>query len=910
METDIGVGFDGVREVFRTPQGAPDTVASTLLLAVAYAAGQHDELLSSDPESFLQSWEAKIDDRSQLPAETGAAATQAYNTAFTAAATEAARLAVKMVKATKGTFSLMGTVRNLPAVFAGNIELSGFPRLRKITPGGAITTARLRALASRVGVTFPDDADVSEEASVAWVWGLATLSRGITLKAAGWLQKAYASDQAAWDTAVQALGADGRFPVDYMTGQRVRMREAREERERLARNGGGFDATLTPVQAWDHVATSIVDDDMAREVAKAVSNATAAIHGISLDHATFDLRKVACGTALVAVLRHRNQAIACAPVMPATSSAEALQSIVAFFFKPRPEAALDAPLGTAPAGSTAPAGQQVLTLSPETLAALGAPRAPATTEAVDTGSNSIVLRSVATEKVVGSLKRPEFFAPCDITAFRTFEDELLSMQKLEDDEAGNGLLLERYRALPERARALVSVPVNPTDLGKNHCLNVLSVLADRITAIGDDLIIKGTVLGSERDHDTQREDDRERAKLVAKLRQGDVITAGPQICLADYKLASAYDFVQIPYLHGEVASDINGDWDATWFLWASVAETQIGQDCEVEAGVAAIVKMVRQTARSGRVPWTHQERTDYAAYALYLFRRDYRDWREHKANSEKPSLLRILESHDFKEHLRHAFDYANKPETRPNIEPYNRVIIGKVAPKKKRKMLTADEIVSTAQQAAADSAEKRGADSTPTPPPPKKPKPKTPPTKDKVRDAGGKEGSGKGRGGDRDGSGGGRGRGGGKGKSDKTQDEKPQWQRIEGGGSAWPDMEHRLSDEQCAIAQSKIDVSNDVDKGSCAYCFLGSNGCKHDKRVGVVGKGCHRSHSAPKGQEGSFCRALCKTVGLQGTLYLKNKLVWTKAPSSCPPATPTREPSPVRPEPDDDGSSDGDGNEN
>ena len=108
---------------------------------------------------------------------------------------------------------------------------------------------------------------------MAWVWGLATLSRGITLKAAGWLQKAYSSDQAAWDTAVQALGADGRFPVDYMTEQRERMREAREERERLARNGGGFDATLTPVQAWDHVATSIVDEDMAREVAKAVSNA-------------------------------------------------------------------------------------------------------------------------------------------------------------------------------------------------------------------------------------------------------------------------------------------------------------------------------------------------------------------------------------------------------------------------------------------------------------------------------------------------------------------------------------------------------------------------------------------------------------------------------------------------------------
>ena len=62
-----------------------------------------------------------------------------------------------------------------------------------------------------------------------------------------------------------------------------------------------------------------------------------------------------------------------------------------------------------------------------------------------------------------------------------------------------------------------------TDLGKNHCLNVLAMLADRVTAIGDDLIIKGKVLSKDRDHDTQRQDDRERARSVAKLRLGDAI---------------------------------------------------------------------------------------------------------------------------------------------------------------------------------------------------------------------------------------------------------------------------------------------------------------------------------------------------------------------------------------------------
>jgi len=72
-------------------------------------------------------------------------------------------------------------------------------------------------LAARVGVQFSDDNDVSEAASVEWVRSLAALSRGATSKTIGWLQKAHASSPAALDAAVQALDADGRFTVDYMS---------------------------------------------------------------------------------------------------------------------------------------------------------------------------------------------------------------------------------------------------------------------------------------------------------------------------------------------------------------------------------------------------------------------------------------------------------------------------------------------------------------------------------------------------------------------------------------------------------------------------------------------------------------------------------------------------------------------
>ena len=154
------------------------------------------------------------------------AATNTYNTAMASATTEAARLAIKVLKATSGVLSLVGKARNLPAIVTGEVSLSGFPRPKKLTATVAITTARLRGLAVRVGLGFLNDTELSETASVDWVWSLVVLSRGITLKAIGWLQKPHASSPAEWDATVQALGADGRFTVEYMTQQRQLMRDS------------------------------------------------------------------------------------------------------------------------------------------------------------------------------------------------------------------------------------------------------------------------------------------------------------------------------------------------------------------------------------------------------------------------------------------------------------------------------------------------------------------------------------------------------------------------------------------------------------------------------------------------------------------------------------------------------------
>ena len=79
------VGFGNIHELFATPENVGfDSLTTRGLLAVAYAAGEHEQMLSSGPECFLAKWESKAEARFIRPPKTGAAATNAYNTAMAA----------------------------------------------------------------------------------------------------------------------------------------------------------------------------------------------------------------------------------------------------------------------------------------------------------------------------------------------------------------------------------------------------------------------------------------------------------------------------------------------------------------------------------------------------------------------------------------------------------------------------------------------------------------------------------------------------------------------------------------------------------------------------------------------------------------------------------------------------------
>ena len=208
-------GFGNIDQLLETPENVGfNSLTARGLLAVAYAAGEHAQMLFSGPEYFLATWESKAEARSIRPPETGAAATNAYSTAMTATDSYAARVAVKVANATQGTMSLIGSVRNLPMVNGACLSLAIFPRLQKIAPRSTIQTSRLCELATRVGVVLPDDSNTTEGAREEWVWSLSMLTRSFSTKAVGFLAMAHAITPEAWSDAVAALGAGGRFQVD------------------------------------------------------------------------------------------------------------------------------------------------------------------------------------------------------------------------------------------------------------------------------------------------------------------------------------------------------------------------------------------------------------------------------------------------------------------------------------------------------------------------------------------------------------------------------------------------------------------------------------------------------------------------------------------------------------------------
>ena len=440
----------------------------------------------------------------------------------------------------------------------------------------------------------------------------------------------------------------------------------------------------------------IADAELAGRLAKALANATTGFHNIPMISAGFEVRKIALGTALLSVMRTRNHALAVVPKMPAADEDVAIQTLLGAAHG-RGTGGRDGGRGGNGDGAVAGGAGGTSTGTSGTGAAydgLGQDRARQSTND---------RRHAETTGVLRGRRRGRFPAARDGAAGTGGDRQSRHRHRVP---------AALYRALPSTARSLVEV--YPADLALNHCLNVLSALANRISAAGDDLIRKGTILPKYRESAEQRQQDRERAKPIAKLRQGDVISARLQICVVDHSLATAYDFLQIPYLIGKVASSINGDWDMTWYLRAEVTESQLGKECDIAAGVEHIARTVRQEARKGDVPWSDQQRADYGAVALFHFARDYWRWSERWPGAERPSLLRVLTSVEFPKCMVRAFDYANKPEMQPDFEPCGCVVLGKAQLKRKHGKITAAQLFAGESDDDVDGAA-----------------PSTPPAKDK-----------------------------------------------------------------------------------------------------------------------------------------------------------------------------------
>ena len=107
------------------------------------------------------------------------------------------------------------------------------------------------------------------------------------------------------------------------------------------------------------------------------------------------------------------------------------------------------------------------------------------------------------------------------------------------------------------------------------------------------------------------------------------------------------------------------------------------------------------------------------------------------------------------------------------------------------------------------------------------------------------------------------------------------------GGSGFPDNKfmarNDIDESLIVIIQAKLDQSNGIDKGACAWCLFAKNGCPKDKRVGLMGA-CGRAHMGPTDRKPAFCIAAAKTAGLEGPLYLNNKKFWTTSLSGHSPA--------------------------
>ena len=360
--TELDVDYALLAEALG-PAGAPvSEIHDATVVALAYVTGELAGALLGTVDDVLTKWEAAITARLSTPPATGAAAVGVRTAAESACTSDLERTAVRLVEEKDGVMELARGLRELPVVAAGAVNVSAFPRLRRLADAhGAVPTTKLRALATRLRLGLPADDDGSQEARSLWVWRLAELERSVTVRAFAWLAEARTQDQ--WHEAVAALEESGRFSAEWMTSARESKRAAAAAAAAARAAGSGWSGTIGPLAAIDRLIQPVVDAnpgvlDEPKAVVKQAAIATQLLHGIGLQGASYDTWRNAAGMALLSVMRRYNHGLDRLPVISATR-AEAISEIQQYCFP------LDGfPAAAAPEAMGRPAGAAPGTAAP------------------------------------------------------------------------------------------------------------------------------------------------------------------------------------------------------------------------------------------------------------------------------------------------------------------------------------------------------------------------------------------------------------------------------------------------------------------------------------------------------------------------------------------------------------------
>ena len=357
----LGMDYGMVAETFSTAAAPMATIAPLTLVVLAFVAGGLDQALAGRPDDLLATWEAATTARGAQAAG-GDAATNARAAAMASCTSEAERMAVRLVEAKDGVMQLVATLRELPLVQMNALNIQPFKRLARLADAhGAMPTASIRSLATRLGVGLPDDNDSSEVARAKWVWQLAVLERSVTTRALGYLKAAQADGK--WDETVAALDDTGRFIVPWMAAARAAKHATTTAAAAAAAAAGRGFENIPILDIFTHVTTALQPNDV-NALAKQFAYATAGVHGATLPGTQSDVWKNACGIALQRVMRERNHGLDKLPDVPATKP-NALSALLLYMLPADTDPAPAATAASAaPALTTAPTRGRCLSMPP------------------------------------------------------------------------------------------------------------------------------------------------------------------------------------------------------------------------------------------------------------------------------------------------------------------------------------------------------------------------------------------------------------------------------------------------------------------------------------------------------------------------------------------------------------------